>query len=361
MSCVFQRILPVLSLTVGILFPARADSALVIDLDPANGMSQLAIDGFQVAADYWQSVLMDDVRVNIDIDFTTLGAGILGQAGSTTQQVNVDDYFAALNGDATSMDDATALANLPALTNGFYLEYRTQVNTEGGSTVVSIDDDQSGNNFALDMNTATIKALGLYMGSPVAADADITFSDQFTWDFDPSDGIDGGAFDFVGVAIHEIGHALGFVSGVDTVDFAILDQIDLENFRVFSGLDMFRYSANDGVLDLSAGTNSYFSIDGGQTNLGLFSTGSFFGDGFQASHWKDNLGLGIMDPTLSSSVVAQPTELDLRAFDVIGWDRVFTSEPIPEPSGIVLLGIGGLSFCFARVRRKKTRNSVTPA
>lgn len=336
----------------------RAD--LLINLNPAAGMSQESIDGFQRAADYWQSVLTDDVVVNLDIDFTTLNPGVLGSAGSTTQSAEVSGYFAALANDATSADDAQAVANLPTLNNGLYAEFRTQVDTENGSTVISLDNDQTVatggiNNRILNINTANAKALGLFTGDASAADASITFSDRFSWDFDNSDGIGAGLQDFVGVAVHEIGHALGFTSGVDTVDFAINNSIDLEEFRVFTALDAFRYSAADGILDLSVGTDSYFSLDGGVTNLGLFSTGSTVangGDGQQASHWKDNLGLGILDPTAApAGNLNIVTELDLRAFDVIGWNRNFGAA-VPEPSSIGLMGVCGFVFYL----RKRKRN-----
>ena len=38
--------------------------------------------------------------------------------------------------------------------------------------------------------------------------------------------------------------------------------------------------------------NPYFSIDGGATKSGLFSTGEYFGDGHQAQHWKDESFFG---------------------------------------------------------------------
>jgi len=147
------------------------------------------------------------------------------------------------------------------------------------------------------------------------------------------------------VAIHEIGHALGFVSGVDFLDVygkpngpgGGLLGYDLNDTSIYSALDMFRYSndphdlapGSGPVLDLSVGTGSYFSIDGGQTALfgNSFSTGSYNGDGHQASHWKDASGpnacgpqLGIMDPTFCYGQMGDVTALDLAAFDAIGWN-----------------------------------------
>src|SRR5262249_38085547 len=137
-----------------------------------------------------------------------------------------------------------------------------------------------------------------YAASNGDSDGSITFGSDTAWDFNPGDGITPGRFDFVGAATHEIGHALGFSSGVD-----YLDQHPgiAEATTYQTAIDMFRYSADsfanhmiDGVADSST---KYFSLDGGATSLASFSTGATFGDGQQASHWKDGLGLGIMDPT----------------------------------------------------------------
>jgi hypothetical protein len=46
------------------------------------------------------------------------------------------------------------------------------------------------------------------------------------------------------------------------------------------------------------------------TDTAGFSTGKTFGDGPQASHWKDSLGLGMMDPTAGTGESPHPTRLD---------------------------------------------------
>jgi hypothetical protein len=104
----------------------------------------------------------------------------------------------------------------------------------------------------------------------------------------------------------------------------------LDPFRVFSVLDLYRHSSaattlgGAGTRDLAYGGTPFFSLNGGTTSLGTFSTGNYNGDGRQASHWKDNLALGIMDPTLGTTEFAKITPLDVRAFDVIGYDLANT-------------------------------------
>ncbi len=323
-----------------------SSEALVISLNSASGMDSSALAGFRSAADYWQSKFFDNVTVNIDVGFTALAANVLGSTGSSNEVFAVADVYGALAGDATSATDTLAVGHLPTLSELGGLSFLTQKNTEGGSKTISLDNDNSGNNLYLALNTANAKALGWVAPSPSFVDASITFSSSFSWDFDQSNGVGAGLQDFVGVAIHEIGHALGFVSGVDDVDYYITHPLNLDPYAIYSALDLYRYSAN-GTLNLAVGAASYFSLDGGATNLGAFSTGSTAngGDGQQASHWKDNLGLGIMDPTANpAGQVNTPSALDIVAFDAIGWDLV------PEPS-TTLLGSVGVMLVMMRRRR----------
>ena len=313
---------------------AQVGTGLSFTLNNVGGVthgSQAEV-GFLAAAALWSSYLGDPVNVRLNVGFSPLGASILGQTGSNTRVVSYAAVRSRLIADQASASDSTAVAHLQA---GPSLSFVT--NNSAGTRI--LDNDGSANNTYLDVSTANLRALGITVDANgtavddgVTADASITFNSSFTFDFNPADGISPGAIDFVGVAFHEIGHALGFFSGVDTVDYYSGSgpgaPLNLNPYAIFSVLDLYRYSlgAVTPVADLSYGGTTYFSINGGATNLGLFSTGSFQGDGRQASHWKDNLGLGIMDPTSAPAGQANViTSLDIQAMDVIGWNLASSS------------------------------------
>lgn len=123
-----------------------------------------------------------------------------------------------------------------------------------------------------------------------------------------------------------------------------------------------------------------FLADGGASAYqnGNFSTGSFNGDGWQASHWKAPQlpsgqfscalpKLGIENPYICSGRVGIVTGLDLAAYDAIGYntdedlftyamstaDIAYAPTHVPEPAAWPAM-IGGFGMIGGALRRRRT-------
>jgi hypothetical protein len=372
-------------------------SALTINLFNLNNVTPgtPAFRGFRAAANFWERVITTNSTVNLNVGFSALGPNILGSTGSTTNGVFLEPYANLLQSRRSSNLDRIATANFQSFkpsadgagAGAFnFLISGPRANGTGVATnplQTVLDNDGSRNNNSLSVNTSVLKALGVaptYTGANLAnqIDGSVQFSTGFNFDFDPTNGIDANAFDFVAIAIHEIGHALGFRSGVDVYDGNTAFNGNLNNFTFLTQFDLFRYSAASfalGANDVQIGGNPYFSIDGGRTAFqdGFLSTGVRFGDGRQASHFKDAAAgapqLGLLDPTIARGQQGIITSLDLAAFDAIGFDiaydviangdREFTTlnpffGAIPEPETWAMM-IVGFGFVGGAMRRRTTK------
>jgi hypothetical protein len=329
----------------GICKPIPAQ-AVTFNYTAAPGTSQAAIDGFEKAGALWSAVLTDNVTVNLDIAFTPLN--FRGQSNPTQVSFSYASVYNALDRDRSSIDDRTSVTNLGNAPTFKLLVNRTSDNPNGsGSEIPYLDNNNSTNNNSINMTSANAKALGLLPNINLDSDGSIAFNSNRLWDFDPSDGIDPGATDFVGLSVHEIGHSLGFISGVDSLDFLSSSGIDRpysEDRFLATTLDLFRYSmlgTSQNAIDLTSDLREkYFSLDSGSTNIALFATGQSFGDGSQASHWKDGLEIGIMRPIFSNGRLFEISQTDLRAFDAIGWDLNANATAVPEPANFVGIFLG---------------------
>lgn len=343
------------TIIAGLLLLSATAQALTFNFIATAATPQIVRDDFAAAGARWSNLFTDNITLNINIDFKHLGANILGQ---TSASLYYDDYSAIrdqLVADSTSLLDATAVAHLQAGP-----KYSKLINaTTQHATPTLISNTAVADQFII-ASSANLKALG-YTGFGNLSDASISFSSDFAFDFDPNDGITANTIDFVGVATHEIGHAMGFLSDVDYLDGNPNGYSENSSLATASSvLDLFRFSNYNGHVynDFTVGDPNrerYFSVDGGATDLGAFSTGANLGDGRQASHWKDNQGLGIMDPTFSYGELGHITSRDVSAFDAIGWDK---KVPDSSPLSALVLTLLGLAAVERIVARRNSSRSV---
>jgi PEP-CTERM motif len=413
--------------TIAVSAPASAANIILRDSQGSfasqGARGQAALLAFQKAANFWNRTLTNNITINLDIGFAALPPNVLGSTRTSSSVLSVRNVYNGLAATGTTALDAIAVANLSPLDRNDALRFRTNAPAVGAGgingDVTRFDGDSSANNSFLDVNTANLKALGIGINetntsrcstSISNADGCINFSTNFDFDFDPTDGIDDGFFDFTGIAVHEIGHALGFISGVDTLDFIAgnpgFEGLNLDNFAIFSVFDLFRYGngfdpiTGDRVLQLSANRPAFFSINGStpfnfgnsaEAEFANLSTGAFVGDGEQASHFKDAVGfvddsglcvigerqIGILDPTASPCEVLTVTSNDLAAFDAIGYNldidvlrnpgftfntaqifRLAGTAAVPEPTTWAMM-IAGFGMVGAATRRRRTRIKVS--
>jgi Calx-beta domain/CARDB/FG-GAP-like repeat len=315
------------------------ETNLKFNLSADKNIDAQALAGFTNAANNWSKILTNKVGLNVSIAYQDLGAGIVSQTVAEYANYSYAAVYAALNKRKLSADDIQAVASLQTGSDFNLLINNTSNSPNGnGSSTPYLDNNHNANNSTIRLNRANAKALGLLAANDSGTDATITFNSNSSikWDFNPTDGITTGNFDFVGAVTHELGHSLGFESGVDVLD-SNKPAAD-KDYTYISILDLFRFSADSlaqgkGVIDFTTSkTDKYFSLDGGITKIASFATGVKYGDGQQPQHWKDGLALGLLDPTIASSERGQISELDKRALDVIGWD--ITNAAIDRPKTV---------------------------
>lgn len=367
------------SVALAIALPATFVAALPVQalgfqFDFGANTSDEFQSATRAAADRWSSVLKDDVTVNLRFEYTDLSeaGGVLGGVQPGKIKVKYEDYVDAAFNDALSSQDFAGISSLPLSAKGRETLQRFQAgdisaskvelaskefaflmdgqfakgnaggnarrNGSKGTRPDFLDNNGNNNNKNVLLTRAQAKALNLLDNDKKGLDGLVKINSSAAWDFDRNDGTDSDRYDISSVLQHEIGHALGFVSGVDALDFlsSTSEPVDIEknDFSYLTPLDFYRYSTESSELGVSdvtlGGSEKYFSLDGGESVMtdesgqrAYFSTGSYGvdGDGYQGSHWKANSRpLGIMNPNLQLGQSIDISDLDLTMLDVVGWN-----------------------------------------
>ncbi|MEM1070417.1 MAG: NF038122 family metalloprotease [Planctomycetota bacterium] len=356
--------------TTGFPFvPSQSPFEIVFNFGSIIRLDAEAIQAFERGANQWRQHIEDPVTLFVDVDFQDLPDGILGGALSASENVPYSVLREALVNDAATEVDDSIIASLPVVDD---LHFNTPAGTtvETGSLGVEID-----------VTRANLKALGLLTPDDpdyLLPDASLVFDialapaigDFFTTDTGVNQGTNSGVddpfppgFEFLTLSqsvttvsdirsfleetvVHELGHALGFLSSVDFIapngTSPVVAPTAFDLFRFAKDLRTFNpVFANDFATfsrELRPGVNSVldFVIDDWNIQDVEYPVERGTGvSGQQASHWLDEdlagRTIGIMDPTASPTGITNISLADLRIFDMIGWDIAAPGQSLTDP------------------------------
>jgi hypothetical protein len=342
---------------------ASGQLVFTITNDATHPASAQMVAGAQQAAALWSARFNDPITITVRVSAQSQPAGVIAHTDTFYDPYNYANVRSAFVTDRSSGDDISATNALPAGPVFSMLINKTANNPNGVVSATPYFDTGLGgpgqagpeNNSTVRLSSANAKALGLDPGHSIVLDGIITFSTAISFDYDRSNGIASNQIDFVGIAAHEMGHLMGFVSGVDVLaGNATAPGLNDNQLPFVTALDLFRFSSRSigagggpGVIDWTDdATAKYFSVDGGLSAIAAFSSGPTF----EASHWAEAAPvIGIMDPTAAAGELLVITANDLRAFDAIGYNSV----AVPEPSsGLSLLVAGAIGWWRGRRRRQ---------
>lgn len=293
---------------------------LVFNVSGAPAGAAAAITAVE---DYLEPLFSDPITVNIPIAFQSMGAGVLGSTQSFSTGVA---YSTVRNGLVNGMDGNDTLQT-------FLPTGSVPVHFNGSSTTVT-------NVTSITVNTANYRAaIGAIGTNP---DANIFINTNFTFDYDPTNGIVGGQTCFRSVLVHEVLHALGFVSEGDGTGTNDIKMLDIYRFRRTQNNPS--TTAEFTTFPRAVWTSNRIAGDVNSDFIPTEYRMSWGGSGnYQASHFQDMGGvpgsaIGLMNPAIASSITFQPNYMrtsDLAAMDAIGWDYpaviVDTTPPTPNP------------------------------
>lgn len=261
---------------------------IILDYQPDVASAPAGFeDDIANAVEVLDAAITNPITVTIQISYEPLDTGTLADSNPTfagfepTYTQLVGYLTAAANADPTAANQSM-LANL------------TTDPTGGGTYLIS---------------NAQEKAWGLLPVASSEEDGFVNFSNGVNWSATGAPG----TYDLVGLAEHELTHALGRVVYNGTT----------------TAMNLVSYSEATGTLDLNTSDNRYFSVDGGKTNLAWFGNASNdpadFSDTGDPLNWSLNPGQAYSWSSLDSEMMS------VLGFSVPASTPAPTPAPAPPP------------------------------
>ncbi len=321
---------------VPIIAPARAFTVnAVFDSSVTSAANATTIEAaFNTAAAVYTRAFGNPVTVNIQIGWGEVGGTPLPSNFAAASQVSLAGFWT-------------------------YAQIRGYL-----APHVSLPATQTGPRYVA-MARAEAKALGLAAAQSTLNDGSVGFNSSLNYSFTQG----GSGYDFVGLAEHEIAEVLGRNSSINPAG---------GNSFYQNAVDLFRYSA-PGKQDYSATDATYFSLDGGVTNLGWWD---YAADGGDRSDWLTGSYSGSYPGDVQNAYLypgaTSIAPADIALLGALGWAGTvnrplvifgkavgttsggsalpLASDDIdavllPEPPATMFLGVGLTGLAWVRRRR----------
>jgi hypothetical protein len=313
-------------LLAGVALSALTTPAEALNIVPTYtaGVTGAFQTAFGAVATRYDNLFTDPVTVNITVSAAGTGLGT-----SLTPLAGVFTYGQV----------RTALINDYAANPS---AARTIAESAGGSIFTTTDPSTTGRYF---ISTAEEKSLGLLAGNNPASDG--TFFYNGTLNYTLNHTAAPGAFDFQGVAEHEVSEIMGRISGLGG---------NIGDSGGFLPYDLFRYTGAGTRGITNTGGGNYFSIDNGTTNLHGYNNATA-NPGSDPQDWDASNPADSYNAFLSEDQATMITPVDIEALNVLGWDTPQQAVPVPKLSpfgSLVVLVASLLGFGVLRRRVDET-------
>ena len=297
------------SLPATVSITVNAPAGLVIipawDSTILNDPNVAAIQNtINTAIQVFEAKFSDPITVNIT--FAEMSSG-LGQSSTYFNVLSYQTVYNALVSDAKTVNDATALAYVPAGT----------INPVDGSTSIRL-------------TTPNQRALGISASPPPGQPDGTIFVNMSIVNIDRVS-INPSKFDLMAVVSHEMDEVLGTASGLTRPNATVAD--------------LYRYSSTGARSYTTSGDDAYFSIDGGVTDLVRYNQSA---TGDYGDWWSTGAHTARVQDAFATPGATPNLGVELTVLDVIGYNLVTAPPAAPKISSTSQSG-GTFSFSWSSI------------